>query len=142
MGQRVPVNELVRTVAGITPAVDGLTISGGEPLQQSRAVLTFLHELREEFPMPVILFSGYTWHEIRAMPLAKELPQVVDVLIAGRYISALNVGHHLVGSANKTFHFFSQRYSREDFDPVPEAELIILPDGEIVASGINPFKAS
>ena len=138
-GYEVLAAQLVDTIIGYTHSIDGLTISGGEPLQQARPLLAFLRLFRQKTSLPVILFSGFTWEEIQAMPIARELPKLVDVLIAGRYFAALNVGRHLTGSANKTFHFFTGHYSRSDFNDLPEAEVIIQPDGEIISSGISPF---
>jgi hypothetical protein len=36
-------------------------------------------------------------------------------------------------------HFLSARYQAADLEAVPEAELILAPDGEIVSSGIGPL---
>jgi anaerobic ribonucleoside-triphosphate reductase activating protein len=139
-GRSMSPESLVETVLRQSSALDGITISGGEPLQQPRPLVAFLRLFRQRSSLPVILFSGFTWDEVQAMLIRDELPALVDVLIAGRYVAEKTVGHDLVGSSNKTFHFLSERYSPQDFSAIPEAELFIRPDGTIVSSGISPFR--
>jgi anaerobic ribonucleoside-triphosphate reductase activating protein len=135
-----PVNELCLEILNLQPSIEGLTISGGEPLQQLPALLTLLGELRRRSALSVVLFSGYTWDEIQRMPRRPQLTRLVDVLIAGRYDPSQRVAHGLVGSSNKTIHFFSDRYNQTDLENVPEAEVILSQNGEIIFSGINPVR--
>jgi anaerobic ribonucleoside-triphosphate reductase activating protein len=65
------------------------------------------------------------------------LLQYVDVLIAGRYCQPLRVASGLRGSANKTIHFLTNRYSLHDIEAVPAAEIILYPDGGTIVSGIE-----
>ena len=62
----------------------------------------------------------------------------VDVLLAGRFEQALLIGRGLRGSSNKTVHLFTDRHTRAELDAVPDAEVIIHPDGEVVITGIDP----
>ena len=64
----------------------------------------------------------------------------MDVLIAGRYAASQRLAHGLLGSANKTVHFLSGRYSPPDLQSIPEAEVLITPQGEIINSGIRPIQ--
>ena len=121
--------------------IEGLTVSGGEPLQQRAAVLGLLQRVRRETRLSVILFTGFTWEEVLAMPQSGELLACVDVLIAGRYAVAQRVATGLQGSANKTFHFLTARYGPADLAATPEAEVLILPDGQVVLSGIRPVRS-
>ena len=119
--------------------VEGITISGGEPLQQLPALIAFLTEIRKKSRLSVLLFSGYDWQEIQSMPKSGILVSLVDVFIAGRYISSQRLARGLMGSGNKTAHFLTNRYSKSDLAAVPEAEVILNQNGEIVFSGINPI---
>jgi len=120
-------------------SIQGLTISGGEPLQQLRPLLTLLQRVRAETPLSILLFSGYTWEEIQRMPGSDALLANLDVLIAGRYDSTQRLASRLLGSANKTVHFLTDRYTMDDLNSVPETELIVNAKGEIVISGIDPI---
>lgn len=139
-GVTLSVAETIERICAITPAPDGITISGGEPLQQMPALLVLLQELQTQIALPIILFSGYTYKEIQLMPEFDELTSMVDVLITGRYQSQNRLATGLRGSSNKTLHFFSNRLNFQDFLDIPETEIILTPTGEVIMSGIDPFE--
>jgi len=139
-GERVPVTALFQRLIALSASIEGLTISGGEPLQQRRALLALLRRVRQETPLSVVLFTGYTWDEVQRMPDAEELLSYVDVLIAGRYDASQRLARDLRGSANKTVHVLTDRYTLVDVQAVPLAEVIITEAGEIVVSGIDPVR--
>jgi anaerobic ribonucleoside-triphosphate reductase activating protein len=138
-GEVIPVLNLFNMVFSYQSNLEGITISGGEPLQQLPALIAFLSAVRRETSLSVLLFSGYDWQEIQSMPKAGLLVSLVDVLIAGRYIFSQRLAQGLIGSGNKTTHLLSRRYSLADLAAVPEAEVILNQNGEIVFSGINPI---
>lgn len=125
--------------AGAAAGVEGVTISGGEPLQQVRGLRALLEELRARTNLSVVLFSGYTWDEIQQRPALARTAALADVLLAGRYQAGQRLAAGLRGSANKTVHFFSGRYSAADLDAVPPAEVMIARDGSLTLSGIDPL---
>ena len=139
-GEVVSVNDVFGRIAALSDSIEGVTISGGEPLQQLRPVLALLRRLRAETPLSVLMFSGYRWDEIRRMPRADELLACLDVLIAGRYDETRRVARDLRGSSNKTVHFLTPRYAPADLERVPSAEVIITAAGEVVMSGIDPVR--
>ena len=67
---------------------DGITISGGEPLQQIEPLLAFLSLYQAEFSpsTTIIMYSGYTKDQIRASrPLVSNLRSLgIDAIICGR----------------------------------------------------------
>ncbi len=139
-GQNVAVEEFFQRIVDLGPAIEGVTLSGGEPLQQRSAVTELLARVREETNLSVIVFTGFTWAEVLAMEKSARLLRCVDVLIAGRYDATQRLAQSLRGSANKTVHFLSNRYGLADFEAIPEAEIVIAPDGELRASGIAPLR--
>ncbi|GAA2107283.1 4Fe-4S single cluster domain-containing protein [Streptomyces synnematoformans] len=136
--EEVEVAELYDRVAGLADRVEGVTITGGEPLQQRGAVLELLRRIRGGTGLSTILFTGYDWPEVRRMRELDELRRCVDVLLAGRYREDRRVASGLRGSDNKTVRLFSERYTRADLDAVPEAEVIVRPDGRVTLTGIDP----
>ena len=132
--------ELFQRIVELGPAIEGLTLSGGEPFQQREAVAALLARIRRETNLSVIVFTGYAWEELQAMPKAAGLLAGVDVLIAGRYVAAERVARGLRGSANKTIHLLTPRYTLAELEAVPEAEVFVGPDGKICASGIGPLR--
>ena len=74
---------------------------------------------------------------LRAIP---EFLKDVDVLLAGRYDPQNRIAHALRGSSNKTVHLLSDRYSAEELESVPSAEVWITKAGDLVLSGIEPVR--
>ncbi|WP_171064533.1 4Fe-4S single cluster domain-containing protein [Actinomadura soli] len=136
-GHAVTVDELFAHIAGLGGRIEGVTVSGGEPLQQFRPLLRLLTRIREETSLSVLLLTGFGWDEIVRMPGAAALRERVDVLIAGRYERDLRLGRVPRGSSNRTVHLFTDRYTAADLDAVPGAEVIIRADGPAI-SGIDP----
>lgn len=133
----IEVAELASRIAALVrKGVEGLTLSGGEPLEQMAAVTALVRDVRRQVDLSILLFTGYSLDEACALPGAEVLLAVVDVLIAGRYDAAQRLGRSLLGSANQTIHFLTERHSQADLDDLPEAELLIAPDGQVVATGI------
>ena len=119
----------------LAAGTEGLTVSGGEPLQQANAVVALLEEARAA-GLSTLLFTGLTWEEVQRLPLAPRILHCVDVMGAGRYEAERRVAHGLLGSANQTVHLLSPRHTLEEIAATPEAEAVILPDGQVVLSGI------
>lgn len=139
-GELIPVEQVLESILAVRNTIEGITISGGEPLQQQEALIALLKLVRAQSDLSVLLFSGFNWREIRKFPLSGDLYDCVDVLISGRYIKSRRLAHGLLGSSNKRLHFFTRRYSPQDFQTLPEAEMIITETGEILMSGIDPLK--
>jgi anaerobic ribonucleoside-triphosphate reductase activating protein len=132
------VDALVRT-ATATLGIEGVTISGGEPLEQPEAVASFASGVRSA-GLGVAMLTGFTRSEIEADPRLTEAVADVDAVIAGRYNRRKHVGAGLRGSANKEYWLRSDRYSAAMFVAVPAGELIIGPDGTTVVTGMLPIR--
>lgn len=139
-GELVYVGELFGRIVALGDAIEGITVSGGEPLQQRRPLLTLLRQVRRETSFSVLLLTGYTWEEIEQMPDAEALLACVDVLIAGRYGASQRLASDLRGSANQAVHLLTDRYTMGDLQSVPSAEVIITTQGEVMVSGIDPVR--
>lgn len=138
-GTMISVDALSEEIIAHKDQLEGLTISGGEPLQQAKPLAGLLHKIRELSSLSIVLFTGYTWNQIPNIPGGSEVLKYCDVVLAGRYNQSLRVASGLLGSSNKTFHFITSRYSLVDLQSVPESEIIIEPSGDILLSGINPI---
>ncbi|MBI2946940.1 MAG: radical SAM protein [Verrucomicrobia bacterium] len=181
--ESVAVDDLLQRIVGLGDSIEGITISGGEPLQQRPAVVELLRRVKAETALSVILFTGFRWEEVvgaseresdqalwrddagafhQANDLAhgkrfhaptpsrsaaprhpdtsrpRDFLNYMDVLIAGRYDAGQRVARGLRGSANKTVHFITDRYTAEDLEAVPPAEVLVSPRGELIISGIQP----
>lgn len=144
-GEPWPVEKLVERILEIKNGpegskLEGLTLSGGEPLHQHRALARLLEQVREKTGLSILVFTGYDWDELQRLKGIDRFLANVDVLIAGRYDASRRVAQGLIGSANKVAHFLTDRYTTKDLEAVPQAEILLSPDGEIILSGIDPLK--
>ena len=144
-GERVSVQDLFDRIVALGDTIEGITISGGEPLQQRRPLLALLGRVRRETPLSILVFTGYTWEEIQHMPDAEALLVCVDVLIAGRYdayqqFTPEDEKRFLRSSTNQTVHTLTDRYTLASLQSVPPAEIIITADGEVAVSGVDPLR--
>ena len=125
----------IEATAGIT----GLTLSGGEPMQQPAAALALVAGARAR-GLSTLMFSGYTIDEVRAQPLGAAVLAALDVLVDGRYVAAARLGAGLRGSANQTIHLLTGRHTLAEVEATPVAEIRIDRDGSAIATGVNPVK--
>ncbi len=139
-GEVVGIEGVLEQIRARIGKVEGLTISGGEPLLQRAALTELLRRLRMSAPLSIVVFTGFEWQEVQKMPGIANLLDNIDVLIAGRYRQEQRVARSLTGSANKTYHFLTGRYTPADFEAIPTTEVILSPGGEIHLSGIDPLK--
>lgn len=106
--------ELVRSVSDAAQ-VDGFTLTGGDPVEQPE-LAWLLPELRG-ISWDILLYTGYTLEQLRAMPGASGVLENVSVLIDGEYIEERNNGCPLRGSDNQRVIFLDEslRQSYEDY---------------------------
>lgn len=95
------------------PSTHGITISGGEPLEQNTAALeAFLSPIRS-VGKSVICYSGMRYEEILEDPEKRVLLAYLDLLIDGEYRDKENNGTPLRGSDNQRFIFLTDRFDAE-----------------------------
>jgi anaerobic ribonucleoside-triphosphate reductase activating protein len=138
------VRELADTIAR-TEGIEGITLTGGEPFQQARAVRALLRMVRrrmQETTLSVVVFTGYTWKEIKLNAVACSCFEevLVDVVLLGRYQQGKpRTDWGLAGLPGKTIHFHTNRYTLADLRAVPDGEVRIAPDGTMTSTGIDPL---
>ncbi|GCD40599.1 4Fe-4S single cluster domain-containing protein [Streptomyces paromomycinus] len=101
------------------PAVDGLTFSGGEPMQQAAGLAELARVARGVREVSVVCFTGHRLEGLRARPPGpgvRDLLGMVDVLIDGRYVAALDDGRGLRGSSNQRVHHLTGRLAGCGYD--------------------------
>ena len=109
----MPVEQIVQSALS-EKGLEGVTVSGGEPFLQYRALCDFLRRLREQSALGVILYTGYYLDELRGMnnpEINAIITKYSDIIIDGPYVEELNDGKSLRGSSNQTVHLTSGRYA-------------------------------
>lgn len=99
-------------------SIEGITISGGEPMRQANGLnklLTIVKESRND--LNTICFTGY---KIERLIESHQLQLIenLDVLIDGLYVDKLNTSKGLRGSENQRIHFVTDKLLsyKEEFE--------------------------
>ena len=113
---------------------EGITLLGGEPLQQSEAVLELI-KLQKAAGRTVMLYSGYEPEELDLVQ--QECVDNSDIVILGRYKEELrNTKLRWRGSENQVLYSPTGRYTVEDFpDGETEISVHIDADGKLLITG-------
>ena len=111
-GTAKPIEKIAEIILAET-GIEGVTISGGEPFLQYRALRRLLTSIREKSGLGVIIYTGYYFDELLKMKIP-EIDEILgnlsDVIIDGPYVPDLNDGKSLRGSSNQTINLTSPRY--------------------------------
>ncbi len=117
--------------------IEGITISGGEPFLQPAGLLALLVEARR-LGLSTVLYTGYRYEELHTFKETRDILRHLDVLVDGEFrIEEKEKSLLARGSSNQRFFFLTDRYSLEDIYMKGRAELIIEPDGRVVATGFE-----
>ena len=102
----------IATAAGENTGLEGVTFSGGEPIDRAPPLLRVWRTLKSRRPdWTLILYTGHDWHAVhRQGAAALDLVAEADVLIAGPYRAALDDGRGLRGSSNQSVHFLTDAH--------------------------------
>ena len=86
-----------------TKPVDGFTITGGDPMEQSDELAALLKELKI-ISNDILVYTGFEIEELTEKQLEN-----ISVLIDGEYIETLNDNSLLRGSSNHRIHILEEK---------------------------------
>ena len=96
------------------PNIEGVTFSGGEPFEQSAAILETIKLVRKQSPsFTFFAFSGYSYEELLSSPdrSVTELLHNCDMLSTGPFVAKLRDESLLWrGSSNQELHYLTNVY--------------------------------
>lgn len=130
-------------------ALEGVTLSGGEPMQQADTLLDLVESLHSRLPgLSFGLYSGYSEEELRTgrywcrselasgakREMWQRLTRYLDFAVLGRYIASRPSTLPLRTSANQKLRLFSSRYREQDFEQ-QEIEIHIGEQGLVQVTG-------
>lgn len=113
--------------------VDGITLTGGDPLEQEDILKLLKLLWGLNLPKGIILFTGYTFDEINNSSL-RECFNYIDVLIDGRFEKEQKISSSLRGSENQNILYFSSKVSSEELNIDHEVE-VLERDGSFSLTG-------
>ena len=132
-----------------THAIDGVTFSGGEPMQQAPDLLDLIRLLKGERPeISIGMYSGYTERELDSgrfwtrhgiaqearCRVWEDIKLHLDFAVLGRFVAARPSQLPMRSSANQVLRLFSDRYREEHFTPL-EFEVNIESAGLVQITG-------
>jgi anaerobic ribonucleoside-triphosphate reductase activating protein len=142
-GPAVPVEQIIDRVLAQGAAIEGITVSGGEPFEQPEGLLALARGLRQREPrLSILVFSGFTRQEIERQGLGPAILGAIDVLIDGRFVERRVRGLGLRGSDNQRIHLLTPRYTLAEVEATPIGEIVIDADGTARVSGVAPIDLS
>lgn len=135
-GDRRTVDELLAAAEAEQDRIEGVTLTGGEPLQQPGAVAAFAAGLKRRTGLGLIILTGYSRPEIESDPARLSAVADADLVVAGRYQRRAHLGGGLRGSSNKAYWWRTGRYRHIDLESVPELEVLVGADGTLTITGM------
>lgn len=105
------------------PDLEGITLSGGEPMLQAGALVALIDRLRTQADLGVVCYTGYTWETLQQQGNTDQLALLdrLDLLIDGRFQAAEQADLLWRGSRNQRLLALSDRY-RPLLPQEPEAD--------------------
>lgn len=99
-GKLIDIDDIINMVKE-NSLLDGITLSGGDPFEQSFECSTLARRVKE-LGLNVVTYSGYTFEEILANENFRELLLQTDILIDGKFdISEKSLMLQFRGSKNQ-----------------------------------------
>ncbi len=70
------------------PLLDGITLSGGDPLYNPEALLDFLKFIRKRANKNIWCYTGYIYENLLKDPIRAECLKYIDVLVDGPFVES------------------------------------------------------
>lgn len=100
-GDTLSISSIIEIVQKNLPIIDGITISGGDPFEQSANLYTLLTQLKI-LNLSVWVYTGYTYEYLTTHESYRKLLPLIDVLVDGPFIETLKTdSKKYVGSSNQ-----------------------------------------
>lgn len=106
--------------------IRGVTLLGGEPLEQQANLVWLLGKIREKSELTIFVFTGYEVDEIECLDVYDDLHKLCDMIAIGRYQQSYrNIDQQWIGSSNQSIIY--PNGSRETGQPqkINQVEILI-----------------
>ncbi|MEE9543785.1 MAG: anaerobic ribonucleoside-triphosphate reductase activating protein [Thermodesulfobacteriota bacterium] len=135
-GIRISPAELLKT--RVSGAIEGITVSGGEPFDQVEALQRLLKTAKEEFNLSTVVYTGYNHETLISRENTAACLDYIDVLIDGEFVESKKEKTLLArGSSNQKIIILNDRYKEEDFHMPGKVEITIGADGTVTSTGFS-----
>jgi anaerobic ribonucleoside-triphosphate reductase activating protein len=133
-------DQVLQHIEGALPHADGITISGGEPFDQTEALAALLKSLRQRTAADVLVYSGYAFEKI--VGILPAFDGLIDALISEPFLLHAPQTLSLRGSDNQRLHLFTElgRARFAEFEAPspgnPAFDVMFDSDGTVWLAGI------
>lgn len=139
--KNVPVEMLTTIIKeeAVRNNCNGLTISGGDPLEQAGELCVLLTNLRPIFS-DILVYTGFTMHEIIESNKMSSCLEYIDVLVDGRYEEEFNYGEsRICGSNNQKIFFLNKNLVNDykEYDCNNHSLESFIHKGKVITVGIQ-----
>jgi anaerobic ribonucleoside-triphosphate reductase activating protein len=138
-GKPVRVNDLLRRIT-LNREIEGLTVLGGEPMDQAEALLPLLAGVKDA-GLSLLVFTGYKREQIRGVAEEKIIA-LCDILVDGPYMREYtDFSRPWIGSANQQIRFLTDRYAHLQerlLSGKQKIEVRVSTDGAVKINGLLP----
>jgi len=102
---KISIDDILALIHQISDAnpVDGFTITGGDPMEQSEDLFYLLKELKK-ISNDILVYTGFEKEELTEKQLEN-----ISVLIGGKYVEELNDNSLLRGSSNQRIQILEEK---------------------------------
>lgn len=86
-GDACDTDDLFELIKDNADYINGVTYSGGDPIEQSEALISLSKRIKEELHINIWCYTGYSLEYIQSdsIPFANELLKYIDVLVDGLF---------------------------------------------------------
>ncbi len=142
--------EKIEEVRKISPGkVEGVTVLGGEPIDQAQAVSKFF-SWAQSHGLSTMLYTGHVYEELqkKSSEIFNELFSRTDILVDGPF-KEREYDNKLIwrGSGNQRILCLSNRYNNDEIEAAIKAQgksysILVTADGKISVSGLQSRKGA
>lgn len=83
-GKLYDIDKLIEVIKE-NPMLDGITVSGGDPMYRTAEVLELITKIRERTTLNIWLYTGFTYEECLADTAKLKILQNIDILVDGAF---------------------------------------------------------
>lgn len=122
----------------IDQAVDGLTLSGGEPFAQASALAELVRRVRAARDLSVMSYTGFVLEHLRRHGDAAQhrLLESLDILVDGPYLANRHASLRWRGSTNQRLHYLTDRHRPQPDDDSAGLQIEVDANGGIRWLGV------